>query len=48
MHIKIIKHQNDPKLSCACSLVLNKLREPACSHGISTELGLLIYKGKHA
>jgi hypothetical protein len=27
---------------------INKPKEPACSHGISTELGLLIYKGKHA
>jgi hypothetical protein len=47
MHIKIIKHQNDPNF-LVDALVLNKLRKPTCLHGISIELDLLIYKGKHA
>jgi hypothetical protein len=29
-------------------MVLNKLKELASAHGTSTELALLIYKGKHA
>jgi hypothetical protein len=29
-------------------MILNKLKEPANAPGTSTELALLIYKGKHA
>jgi hypothetical protein len=29
-------------------MILNKPKKPAGSHGTSTELDLLIYKGKHA
>jgi hypothetical protein len=47
MHIKINKHQNDPN-SHACSLVLNKPKELAYSPRNFTDLGSLIYKGKHA
>jgi hypothetical protein len=32
----------------ACSLVLNKPKEPACTPRNSTDLASLIYKGKHA